>query len=275
MDQESDDIQQRITETRHDIEKTRASMTEKLELLEERVQDTVEGAKTTVEDIMENVKGTVDETVGTVKETVGDARSTVEDIVGNVKDTMDDTVTMVKQAFDLQYQMEQRPWLLLSGSVLVGYMLGCLGSRSTAAASTTTLKNPASMPDSLRSGYYATVPGAEQDDQLSEKAQSYTSGLWNSTLGQFKEEFATIKSAVIGALMSNVRDMVKQSMPQLAPQLEKAINSATTKLGAEPMDGEHPEDGTKHPADARPDHTLKAAKQSPTPSSEHQAHLTE
>src|SRR5215475_2967851 len=214
MDQRPDDIQQSIRETRHEIEETRASMTEKLELLEERVRDTVESAKTTVEDIMENVKGTVDETVGAVKETVGDAKSTVEDIVENVKDTMDDTVTMVKRSFDLQYQIDQHPWLMLSGSALLGYMLGSLGSRSTTAARTTTLQNHASMPDSLKSGYYATVPGAEPDDQPSMEARSSTAGLWNSTLGQFKEEFDLIKHAVIGALMSNVRDIAKQALPQ-------------------------------------------------------------
>jgi len=38
------------------MEETRASMTEKLELLEERVRETVESAKSTVEDMVENVK---------------------------------------------------------------------------------------------------------------------------------------------------------------------------------------------------------------------------
>jgi hypothetical protein len=169
----------------------------------------------------------------------------VEDIVENVKDTMDDTVTMVKQSVDLHYQTEQHPWLMLSGSVLVGYMLGGLGRRSTTTSDATTLKSHATMPDSLRSGYYATVPGTEYATVPSpepdgrpfveaQPAESRPSGLWTSTLGQFKEEFDIIKGAVIGALMSNVRDVIKESMPNLAPQIEKAINSATAKLGAQP-----------------------------------------
>jgi len=102
------------------MEETRASMTEKLELLEERVRETLEETKSAVEDIVENVKGTVDETVGVVKETVDGAKSTVEDIVENVKGTMDDTVTTVKHTFDLSYQANQHPWVFFGGAVLVG-----------------------------------------------------------------------------------------------------------------------------------------------------------
>src|SRR5437879_4896653 len=132
MDQTPDDIGQSITETHHEMAETRAAMTEKLEVLEKRVRDTVESAKSMGEDMLENVKGTVDETVGAVKETVGDARSAVEGIVENVKDTIDDTVTRVKQSFDLHYQMDHHPWVMLSGSVLAGYLLGGLGTRNTA-----------------------------------------------------------------------------------------------------------------------------------------------
>ena len=66
------------------------------------------------------------------KETVGEARSTVEGIVENVKDTMDDTVTRVKQSFNLQYQIDHHPWVMLSGSILAGYLLGGMGTKNTA-----------------------------------------------------------------------------------------------------------------------------------------------
>jgi ElaB/YqjD/DUF883 family membrane-anchored ribosome-binding protein len=222
-------------ETRHDIEEKRASMTEKLEMLEERVRETVESAKSTVEDIMENVKETVDETVGTVKETVGDARSTVEGIVENVKDTMDDTVTMVKQSFDFNYQMDQHPWLMLSGSVLIGYLVGSLG-RNGSAGSRYPTRGSWTGAEARRSGYFATASSPEvENPPVVAAVETRRSSIWDGALGQFKDEFDTIKGAVIGALMSNLRDMVKESLPNLAPQLEKAINSAATKLGAEPV----------------------------------------
>ncbi|HKA52470.1 MAG TPA: hypothetical protein VKJ47_02300 [Candidatus Binatia bacterium] len=253
MDQGTDDIQRSISATRRDIEETRASMTEKLEQLEERVRETVESAKSTVEDIMENVKGTVDETVGAVKETVEtvkgtvdetvgavkgtvvDARSTVEGLVENVKDTMDDTVTMVKNSFDLQHQVDQHPWLMLSGSVLAGYLLGCLGTGGGPSSRTRRLWTGA---EARRSGYFATTVNPDAENQpAASYPQPRTASLWDGALGQFREEIDMIKGALIAALMSGVRDMVRESLPRIAPQLEKAIDSATAKLGGQPLTG--------------------------------------
>jgi ElaB/YqjD/DUF883 family membrane-anchored ribosome-binding protein len=214
-------------------------MTEKLELLEERVRETVESAKSTVDDIMDNVKGTVNETVGAVKGTVDEAKSTVENIVENVKDTMIDTVTRVKHTFDLQYQMENRPWLMLGVSAAFGYLLGSLGARS--APPREPAGRYASGAEALqRSGYYAVAAGAKPYSGYQTAASpssSLNSRRWSGFLGQFQEEFDMIKGAVVGAMMSSLRDMVKQSMPSVAPQLKKAINSAATKLGAEPLEG--------------------------------------
>jgi hypothetical protein len=102
-------------------------MTEKLEILEERVRETVEGAQSSVEEMVEKVRYTVDTTVETMKQTVEGAQSSVEDIVENVRGTVGETVETVQRIFDLHHQMEQHPWLILSGSLLVGYLLGSGG----------------------------------------------------------------------------------------------------------------------------------------------------
>jgi len=220
-------------------------MTEKLELLEERVRETIEDTKSAVEDIVDNVKGTVDETVEAVKGTVDEAKSTVEDIVGNVKGTMDDTVTKVKQSFDLRHQVDQRPWLMLGGSVLVGYMLGGrFGRRSTpqqyssyAPANTSYVSDTTS-----GSGLYSMPGDANFDEEQSEQPETtapstpHKRGRRGSLFGQFQEEFDVIKSALVGTLMGTVRELIKQNMPSVAPQLAKAINSATSKLGAQPVE---------------------------------------
>jgi ElaB/YqjD/DUF883 family membrane-anchored ribosome-binding protein len=217
------------------MEETRASMTEKLEVLAERVRDTVEGAKSTGEDMLENVKETVDETVGAAKKTIGEARSTVEGIIENVKDTMDDTTTRVKQSFDLRYQTDHHPWVMLSGSVLAGYLLGGLGTRNTAWSYRT--RRTWTGTEATHRGYFATTvaPDVENQPASSSPSQTRTSSLWDGTLGQFKEEFDMLKGAVIAALMSNVREIAKQSWPGIAPQVEKAIDSATAKLGGHPL----------------------------------------
>lgn len=55
-----------------------------------------------------------------------------------VKDTAGDTVAMVKCTFDLHYQVEQHPWLIVGGATVVGYLLGSREGSSTPAALSTT-----------------------------------------------------------------------------------------------------------------------------------------
>jgi ElaB/YqjD/DUF883 family membrane-anchored ribosome-binding protein len=251
MDQRTDNLQQNIAETRHDIEETRASMTEKLELLEERVRDTLEETKTAVDDIVENVKGTVDETVGVVKETVTGAKSTMENIVENVKETMDDTVTKVKQSFDLRYQVEQHPWLMVGGSVVVGSILANLmyGGHETRPYSyyaDSRLKGGYDAEDASATGVYTGAglyTGTDEENATaSQEHQKYTHPHaqrgWGNTLGQFQEEFDLAKGVVAGAVISTVmgtlQEMIRQNIPSMASHFDKVVNRVTKKWGAEP-----------------------------------------
>jgi len=90
------------------MEETRASLADKLETLEQHVVETVTGTTAAVSETVENVKDAVHETVTSVKETV------------------QDSVASVRNAFDISRQMNEHPWLLLSGSVALGYAVGRL-----------------------------------------------------------------------------------------------------------------------------------------------------
>ena len=83
---------------RHDMERTRASLTDNLEMIGEKVQDTVSSATATVEEALDSVSETVDQ---------------------------------VKETFDIRHQMEQHPWVAVGGAVFAGFALG----RATASAS--------------------------------------------------------------------------------------------------------------------------------------------
>ena len=247
MDQRTDDIQQTIEETRHDIEETRASMNEKLELLEERVRDTLEETRTAVGDIVDNVKGTVEDTVGAVKETVDGAKSTVENIVENVKETMDDTVTKVKRSFDLRYQVEQNPWLMVGGAVVVGSILGSLMNRDEGR------RYSSYSTDSMHTGNYVadttggtgpySISGegdgtARQANVVPSYQAPQKQGSWGSTLGQFQEEFDVVKgvvtSAVMGTVMKTLQEMIRQNLPSMASQFDEAMNRIGKKWGVKP-----------------------------------------
>ena len=247
MDQRTDDIQQTIEETRHDIEETRASMNEKLELLEERVRDTLEETRTAVGDIVDNVKGTVEETVDAVKETVDGAKSTVENIVENVKETMDDTVTKVKRSFDLRYQVEQNPWLMVGGAVVVGSILGSLMKRDEGR------RYSSYSTDSMHTGNYVadttggtgpySISGegdgtARQANVVPSYQAPQKQGSWGSTLEQFQEEFDVVKgvvtSAVMGTVMKTLQEMIRQNLPIMASQFDEAMNRIGKKWGVKP-----------------------------------------
>src|SRR5205085_2240541 len=70
------------------------------------------------------------ETVDTVKETIQETVSTVSGTVHNtveaVKDTVADTAESVKSFFDIPHQVDRHPWLMMGGSVLLGYLGGRL-----------------------------------------------------------------------------------------------------------------------------------------------------
>ena len=95
-----------VNRLHEEIDQTRADLTDKLQTLENQVMGTVTNAR-------ENVEGTIEQVTSTVQETVEQVTSTVQD-----------TVAQVKKTFDLDYQIQVRPWVLVGGSVAAGFP-GC------------------------------------------------------------------------------------------------------------------------------------------------------
>lgn len=75
---------------------------------------------------------------------VAESRSALTRKLGMLEDRVQGTVADVKHAFDFDYQMQRRPWLMVGGSVLVGYTLARLVSapRATTASSSSDLDSP-------------------------------------------------------------------------------------------------------------------------------------
>src|SRR5262249_47659347 len=108
---------------RKQMEETRTSLTEKLETLEEQVV----GAGKDTSSAVTGTAGAVKDTVSTVKDSVQDTVSTVKDTVTEtvtaVKDTVQEGVETVKSWLDLKAHTEKHPWMVMGGSVLLGYFL--------------------------------------------------------------------------------------------------------------------------------------------------------
>jgi ElaB/YqjD/DUF883 family membrane-anchored ribosome-binding protein len=233
---------QRADDIRHDIEHTRAAMTQKVTILEERVRETAADVQVSVEkivedvgDIVENVKATVDTTLAAVRQGVAGTQASVGEMVEHVKGTVEDTVATVKRTFDLPSQTEQHPWPMVGGAVLVGYMLSKWGGGHPSAAGPTA-------PTATEASKSGSPPASRPSFAHPEPQQGIGSGI----LEQFKDEIAGLKSVAVGAVMSTLSAMFQQAMPTLAPH----IKSAMTKVRAQLSDNPAPQPASMSSASA-------------------------
>jgi ElaB/YqjD/DUF883 family membrane-anchored ribosome-binding protein len=205
---------------RQEIEKTHGELTKKLSLVEDQLVNTVTGATSDVAETIRTVKDSVEGTVEAVKETV------------------EETVETVKRTFDLPYQVRQRPWLMVGGSVVAGFVAGSLlGGRSRAGWDTagsggggdygTAFQSPATYSDTAARSNGSAAPAAPSKPGLLDR-------LWESLDG----EIGKVKELAIGSLVGMLRDVAKRSLPEsLAPQVEEILNNVTTKLGGKVIPG--------------------------------------
>jgi ElaB/YqjD/DUF883 family membrane-anchored ribosome-binding protein len=195
---------------REQIDETRSALTEKLELLEAEVKDTVETAK-------ETVQGTID----------------------TVKETVQDTVDTVKRTFDLPYQVEQRPWLMMGLSLAAGVAAGVLiGGR-----------RPAS--DRMVSGMSLSYmspgppPAYGHNGPASRPAEPARPGFFDKLAGQLGVEFEKAKDLAIDAMVGVVSEVARKSIPAVAGGVEQMMTNAASNIVGQPTE---PREPYRHPA---------------------------
>jgi ElaB/YqjD/DUF883 family membrane-anchored ribosome-binding protein len=188
MDEQSEVIKQQM-------EQTRSSLHEKLETLEQHVTSAVTGTTEAVTDTVEAVKDAVQGTVQNVSESVE-----------NVKETMAD-------AFDINKQMQARPWVMLGGAALAGYV-GCrLLERATTAQHTTP-----------RSFAAATAPEPQGP------------GLFDRLTESFAPVASHLQTLALGVLVSSVGKMAMEHIPEsLREEAEKILAEVTEAVGGKPL----------------------------------------
>jgi ElaB/YqjD/DUF883 family membrane-anchored ribosome-binding protein len=212
-----------VTQLHDEIDKTRSDLTDKLQTLEDQVKGTI--LNTT-----EKVEQTIEQVTSTVQDTVEQVKSTVNDTVESAKSTVNDTVGAVRQTFDLEYQMEVRPWTMMAGSVCVGLLAGALVGRQTRGRS---LGECASSSYRGLSESLSSAGSAAQDyaSRAREQGPSLVSQLYH----QFEPEIEQVKEMAIGYAAAMLRDMIKQAVPALREQVDEFMNKATTKFGGQPV----------------------------------------
>jgi hypothetical protein len=202
---------------KHQMLETRASLAEKLETLEQQVVGTVQGATWAVTD-----------TVDSVKEAV---QSTVE----MAKTSVHDTVEAVKDTFDISRQVRQHPWLMMGGSVVLGYAGGSLLNRAERESSRdyTSYRSPS------RGERDGGTKGRVEEAPSARASSAPAPDHLLANLGQkFETEIQKLKGLAVGTMLGVVRDMIASSAPpQIGSELADIIDSATVKLGGRPIQG--------------------------------------
>jgi hypothetical protein len=226
------------------MEDTRKDLADKLEQLEKKVTDTVGS----VTDLVEKVPETVETVKETIEETVQTVTGTVHQTLGAVKHGVAETVETVKSFFDIPYQVNRHPWLMLGGSVLLGYLGGRLllprrraerlaadmTSEMSAASAYTPAYSPAAPSSGTSDWSGASPPASSYGWQGTHETEARSSGpSWVSRLTEhFGGEIHKVKELALGALMGAVRDVVTRWVPEtLRHDVTEVINNFTSDLG--------------------------------------------
>ena len=189
----------------------RAAIDAKIETLENRIIDTVEGARAAVEETVQNVKEGVQESVETVKESV---HSSVE---------------TVKETFDLRLQVMRRPWIMVGGAIAVGFAAGCVLNRFARAQS------------GLETASSDRVPGASETSRMM-RSEALESGTTMARPEPQKHHLSSLlapeldklKGLAVGTALGMVREIFCEPLPEpIKPQLNEVIDRITEKLGGE------------------------------------------
>jgi len=186
------------------MQETRASLTEKLESLEQKVVGTVENATTAVNDTVDAIKETVHDTVASVQQ--------------GVKGSVDS----VKDLFDVPAQVERRPWLMMGGSVAVGYCLGTLLSQRSSSQEEREAASRASWLSEANNR-------AHRAAALPPPAAPTEPSIWSA-------EIDKLKGLALGALFGTARELLISSLPeQMGAQVREVVDSVTKKVGGKPL----------------------------------------
>jgi len=181
---------------RQDMERTRESLTEKLETLENKVIHSVQ-----------------------------QATSAVTDTVTNVKESMHEGVEKVKDAVDVRAHVDRHPWLMMGGAVMAGYALGTLLSRSEES------KTHREMPRTLKSTSRPGNGHHKAEQRQPEQRQETSS--WMKLL---EPELHKLKGLALGVALGTVREALTSDMPShLADQVKSVVDGITEKLGGNPV----------------------------------------
>lgn len=269
---------------RQQISESRGALADKLELLEEKVAESVQSATVSVAEATASVVETVQNATASVSETVESVNSAVHGTVESVRTTMSDTVHALKDSLDVSEHVRQHPWPTLAGAVALGFVASRLlhgpdeprrkfafdnedrfqeswaeyNPATCEAASWASKREAQAGLYDREAGHGFRAQGPGNTGPLGPSQASSASGStsasnsWMSQLKTlFQGEIEKIQGLAIGTSLGLLRDVVSQSAPPtLRKHITEIIDDMTEKLGgqriSEPILSQKPPSETQH-----------------------------
>jgi hypothetical protein len=149
------------------------------------------------------------------RQDVADTSSAIAEKLAILEHRVQETIDAVKHGVNFHYQVKQRPWLMVGGSLLVGYTLG----RRRGKSCTTT-------------------------DAPSARAQSPQSVASQGT-SQVQDHLADFKGAALAAITSTLWALGKQVLLPAARQVDDVIAKAGVNSPQQIPNGDPKANGAK------------------------------
>src|SRR5439155_7129759 len=130
-----------------------------------------------------------------------------------VKGSAENAVGAVKNFLDIPRHVDRHPWLMMGGSVLLGFLGGRLLLPRTRAAEESLASEPAGGYTPTSYGYSAPAAQAPEPARAPEERQEDGAAResWLTRLGdQFGGELSKVKGLAGGTLLGVARDMISQ-----------------------------------------------------------------
>ncbi len=111
-------MDQKEIHIKRDIEETRSEMGEKIDMIANRIHNTIVGPKVAADNLIENLNE--------YRKAMQDTTSVRDNGAHAINRAVADTIERVRATIDIIEQVKQDPWIMVAGAVLVGYVIGNL-----------------------------------------------------------------------------------------------------------------------------------------------------
>lgn len=190
------------------------------EIIRQQMGETMLQLSEKLETLQQQVTETVQSTGTAVNATVGAVQETVETVTGAVQHA----VHSVSNAFDLKRQIHQHPWLVIGGSVALGYL----------ASELLTGLTKKSQPQSSTNDNTSTRHG----DSATEPSETATVTPAVEEPGLKTSSWQQLRDMALGALVGLAREVATRVVPPMVDYLTGhqagSLAAETNSVGKQP-----------------------------------------